>query len=110
MVTGCPVRPEFNDAVRSAGIKRFKLRDDRGLTRDLTDKELHSLRDSKLAGRIRYQLRRRADDTGSVDGRRLREALAVKKKRFADAEFLNTAPVGPGCNWLSVGPRNISPP
>lgn len=29
MVTGCPVRPEFNDAVRSAGIKRFKLRDDR---------------------------------------------------------------------------------
>ena len=80
----------------------------RKLTRQLTEKERGAFQRLNLSNRIRYLLLRRSTDDGQLllDG--LSRARQAKYERFSNAEFMNTAPVGPGCNWLSVGPRNIN--
>ena len=76
--------------------------------RDPTGKETGAIKDSKLAGRLQSLMLRRATNDGRLLAHRLAEARSVKLERFGDSAFINTGPVGPGCNWLSVGPRNIN--
>ncbi len=81
---------------------------ERPFRRELTPKEITVFQESKLAQRIRYLMLRRSTDDGRLMLRRLRKARITKLERFDSYPFINTAPVGPGCNWLSVGPRNIN--
>lgn len=62
-----PLTPPF-DYLKEEPFKSHKKAE---LTRSLAPKEWGALRDSKLSRRIRYQLRRRADESGQVDGRGL---------------------------------------
>ncbi|MFQ5637532.1 MAG: WD40/YVTN/BNR-like repeat-containing protein [bacterium] len=78
------------------------------LARKLTEKEVSVFQDSKLAPRIRSSLIRRAANDGRLHLKRLHTAWQAKLERFGESDFINTAPTGPGCNWLSVGPRNIN--
>jgi hypothetical protein len=78
------------------------------LVRELTEKELRIFRDSKLTGRLRYLMMRRATDDGRLLPNGLEEARKIKLERFKDSEFINTAPAGTGYDWLLVGPRNIN--
>lgn len=73
-----------------------------------TPKELEVFQKSNLAGRIRWLLLRRATDDGLILPEGFRKACQTKLERFKGARFLSGAPVGPGCAWLSVGPRNIN--
>lgn len=82
--------------------------DERLLERQLTEKELYALRNSKLSGRMRWLLMRRVTDEGAVRVKELRRARArVRQQRVAPGAVV-MGPVGPGCNWFSVGPRNIN--
>lgn len=78
------------------------------LDRQLTEKEIRAFGRLSLSSRGRFLLQRRTTDDGQLllDGQS--RARRAKAERFKDAAFINTAPAGPGCNWLSVGPRNIN--
>ena len=78
------------------------------IARELSEKERSTLLGDKQANRLRHFLTRTMSDRGDLANLRLKDARDAKLKRFGDSPFINTAPVGPGCNWLSVGPRNIN--
>lgn len=77
-------------------------------SRKPSPKEIGVFRTSRLAGRLRWLLRRRASAEGLVPLYGLRKALREKFERFRDVALMGTAPAASGCNWVSVGPRNIN--
>lgn len=82
--------------------------DEKRLERQLTEKELQALRNSKLSGRMRWLLMRRATDEGEVQTKELRQARAqMREMKMAEGGIV-MGPAGAGCNWFSVGPRNIN--
>jgi hypothetical protein len=84
------------------------------------DKERNALIEGRISGKIRWLLERRATDDGEI----LLDILADARREYArrdrpgilrDRQPDPAGPSGPGgapaaagCNWFSVGPRNIN--
>ena len=115
-----PIRPYFEPQAAAEEDRlppRTHEDDGRGrLPRRLTEKERYALQESKLARRLRWMLERRAGDEAEVRPGLLRRARRAKEERMRALGIerprtfggVVAGPVGPGQNWLGVGPRNIN--
>ena len=73
----------------------------------VTEKLRNALEEGKLGQRLSHLSLRRFDGS-EVFNNDLRKAYYKKHEKYKETGIPVNGPLAPGCNWLSVGPRNIN--